>query len=69
LGSRLVEGDEYVKSIFAGRESSGQNGFTYKQVIEALERAYKKQTGGNHPNVEYIQNIAKDLFGRLSSKW
>jgi len=70
-GFRLVEGDEYVRSIFVKGEPQGQNVSAYKQIIEAIERAYKKQTAldarRNYPVVKYLRNVAKALLGRLST--
>ena len=69
-GFRLVEGDEYVRSIFVKELSQIQNKSAYAQIIQALERAYKKQitidARRNQPVIKYLKNIAKALLGRVS---
>lgn len=69
-GFRLVKGDEYVRSIFVKGKSKQICLSAYKEIIEALEIAYKKQSAldakRNRPVVKYLRNVAKALLGRLS---
>jgi SAM-dependent methyltransferase len=69
-GFRLVEGDEYVRSIFVKGVPHEASVSAYQQITDALERAHKKQAliekRRNHRGVRYLRNVAKALLGRLS---
>jgi len=71
-GFALVEGDEFVRSIFKkiGEEQKKpvSNVNVYHETIRAIERAYVKQASlerkRDRPIVKYARNLAKALLGR-----
>lgn len=67
-GFRLVEGDEYVRSIFMKGERGGPEVSAYQQITDALGRAHGKQAAlaarRNRPAVKYARTVAKALLGR-----
>lgn len=69
-GFRLLEGDEYVRSIFVRGASQDKMVSAYSTIIQALERAYKKQATlnarRNQPVFKYLKNVVKALLARGS---
>jgi SAM-dependent methyltransferase len=70
-GFRLLEGDEYVRSIFVKGEAQKELNSAYETTIYALEKAYKKSdvlyTKRNNPVYLYLKNVAKAILGRNPS--
>lgn len=71
-GFRLLEGDEYVRSIFVRGSSQDKMVSAYSTIIQALERAYKKQATlnarRNQPVFKYLKDVARALLAR-GSRW
>jgi SAM-dependent methyltransferase len=69
-GFRLLEGDEYVRSVFVKGVPDNQTVSAYATTILALERAYKKsaklEARRNQAVYKYLKNLAKALLGRES---
>jgi SAM-dependent methyltransferase len=67
-GFRLIDGDEYVRSVFV-RDKSGANfASAYEKSIDALQRASSKwkqlELRRNKPVVRYFRNLAKAILAR-----
>lgn len=67
-GFRLIDGDEYVRSVFV-RDKSGTNfASAYEKSIYALQRASSKwkqlELRRNRPVVKYFRNLAKAVLAR-----
>jgi len=69
-GFTLVQGDEYVRSVFKKGQSHNHEVSAYEEIMAALERAHTKhmalQARRNHPIGKYLRNVAKALKGRAS---
>jgi len=65
---RLVEGDEYVRSIFVRGEAGSSRESAYNDTIEALSKANDKRERldkkRNSLVVKYLRNVAKALLSR-----
>ena len=68
-GFKLLQGDEYIRAVFKKGNSNRQFISDYKQIIEALKRAYNKhlkfENRRNQKIMKYFRNIAKALLGRI----
>lgn len=69
-GFSLIQGDEYVRSVFKKGRLQIQLASAYKQIMESLQRSYNNQLAlearKNNPVVKYLRNVAKALLGRES---
>jgi len=67
-GFILLEGDEYVRTVFRLGEVQGNVESGYLQIMGSLKRAYANQLAldkkRNHPVFKSLRNIAKALLGR-----
>ena len=67
-GFRLLEGDEYVRSIFVKGGAQKELCSAYETTIYALEKAYKKSTAlyakRNNSFYLYFKNLAKAILAR-----
>lgn len=69
-GFHLVEGDEYVRSVFVKGGSAPQFVSAYKPIMNALERAYDKQkmleARTNQVVYKYLKSVTKAVLGRAT---
>lgn len=67
-GFKLIEGDEYVRSVFKKSENVKFLKSDYDNIIQALERAYLKNQNlknrNNNSFYKYTKNLIKALIGK-----